>query len=51
MISTDSPGKKPMCQYNPQAMPPDGVGSSVDECLHLGFSGSSSLPHGLRPHK
>src|SRR5258706_9021681 len=34
-----------MCQYGRQVMPPDGVCPSFDECLDLGFRGSSALRH------
>src|ERR1700730_5911566 len=34
-----------MRQYGRQVMPPDGVCPSFDECLDLGFRGSSSFRH------
>jgi len=40
-----------MCQYSRQVMTPDGVCPSFDQCLDLGFSGSSSLRHDPCSHE
>jgi hypothetical protein len=40
-----------MCQYGRQILPSDGVCPSFDECLDLGFSGSSSLRHDPCSHE
>jgi hypothetical protein len=40
-----------MCQYGRQIMPSDGVCPSFDECLDLGFSGSSSLRYDPCSHE